>query len=257
MAIFTHCGSLSAKGTSENVLLQTTCTWQPEECQLKLCVQEIIKRDLKVKAAIQDIRECVGPLETLNELNLQVRGLIQDLRTNITELGKLAREQDKETDTIAILKDAEMYGKQLDGTLASLRKANLSCQLAIERQGRGNLFDEGSVWPDTRNRKRSAKEAMGNETRNITDNLQRISRMMATEVNQSDESIKALVTSSSVVSETYEEFKNQSGDLHTSKNILTKYGRRELTDKLLICLAVILFIVTVLYILRKRVFSFI
>ncbi len=65
------------------------------------------------------------------------------------------------------------------------------------------------------------------------------------------------VTSSTTVQETNEEFKNMTGTIHLGRKLILKYNRRELTDKLLIFLALALFLATVLYILKKRLFPFI
>ena len=62
------------------------------------------------------------------------------------------------------------------------------------------------------------------------------------------------VKSSNTLQETREELKGMAGVIQTSRNLLTKYGRREMTDKLLIFLALALFLATVIYILKKRIF---
>lgn len=64
-------------------------------------------------------------------------------------------------------------------------------------------------------------------------------------------------TSSRTVQETNEEFRNMTGTIHLGRKLILKYNRRELTDKLLIFLALALFLATVLYILKKRLFPFI
>lgn len=66
-----------------------------------------------------------------------------------------------------------------------------------------------------------------------------------------------LVTSSRSVEETNEEFKAMTATVHLGRKLILKYNRRELTDKLLIFLALALFFATVLYILKKRLFPFI
>ena len=58
--------------------------------------------------------------------------------------------------------------------------------------------------------------------------------------------------SSSQVKDTQEEYKGLSGVIQTSKNLLNKYNRREVTDRLLIFFGLVLFFSTVLYILKKR-----
>ena len=62
------------------------------------------------------------------------------------------------------------------------------------------------------------------------------------------------VTSSKGITDTHEELKGLSGFVHTSKQLLNKYNRRETTDKLLIFFGLVLFFSTVLYIIKKRIF---
>lgn len=126
------------------------------------------------------------------------------------------------------------------------------------------------------------KESLVESSSNITESLMSISRMMAERVKQSEDSIGVLgetlitrflrcsrcasmshpspspaATSSRTVQETNEEFKNMTGTIHLGRRLILKYNRRELTDKLLIFLALALFLATVLYILKKRLFPFI
>lgn len=63
------------------------------------------------------------------------------------------------------------------------------------------------------------------------------------------------VTSSKQVGETFDEFRNMSGHIQSSHKLLTKYGRRECTDKLLIFLALVFFFASVLYVIKKRLLS--
>lgn len=63
-------------------------------------------------------------------------------------------------------------------------------------------------------------------------------------------------TSSRTIQETNDEFKTMTGTIQLGRKLITKYNRRELTDKLLIFLALALFLATVLYILKKRLFPF-
>ncbi len=62
------------------------------------------------------------------------------------------------------------------------------------------------------------------------------------------------VSSSKQLSDTNEEFKSMTGHIQNSRKLITKYGRREITDKLLIFLALAFFFATVLYIMKKRLF---
>ncbi|KAG0430541.1 hypothetical protein HPB47_022594, partial [Ixodes persulcatus] len=62
------------------------------------------------------------------------------------------------------------------------------------------------------------------------------------------------VGTSSVITESQEESRHMSSAILQSKKLLTKYGRREMTDRVLILLAVVFFFACVLYVLKRRLF---
>uniref|UniRef100_A0A8C4ZN92 BCL2 interacting protein 1b n=1 Tax=Gadus morhua TaxID=8049 RepID=A0A8C4ZN92_GADMO len=188
------------------------------DVHVRICGQEIIKYDLEIKAIIQDIRECPGPQASLLEFNARVKEKFNQLRHRIQDLEQMSREQDKETDRLVIQLETESQRKQL------LRKAT--------------------------------KESLVHTSSDITESLMSISRMMAEQVHHSEDTVGSLVTSSKTVQETNEEFRSMTGTIHLGRKLILKYNRRELTDKLLIFLALALFLATVLYILKKRLFPF-
>merc|ERR1719204_334701 len=66
--------------------------------------------------------------------------------------------------------------------------------------------------------------------------------------------VGALEGSSTTVDEVGDEYRSMAGVIGQSKKLITKYARREFTDKVLIIFALAFFFAVVLYILRKRVF---
>jgi len=223
-----------------------------EDVYVKTSLQEIVKTDLNIQALIKDIKECKGPMEYLQELNQSVSEKMIKMKSCLNELEKFAKEQDKETDTLIILRDVENHRKQLSSTQVGLRKANVASQLCIEKEERESLLTGNT---ELRQRKVTNKEQLAKTSGQITDNLLSISRMLDAQVKASESSNSTLITSSKQVTETNEEFKSMSGHIQNSKKLLTKYGRRELTDKLLIFLALVFFFATVLYIMKKRLFK--
>uniref|UniRef100_A0A3B4U4X0 BCL2 interacting protein 1 n=1 Tax=Seriola dumerili TaxID=41447 RepID=A0A3B4U4X0_SERDU len=188
------------------------------DVHVRICEQEILKYDLEIKALIQDINECTGPQSKLTELNADVKKSFHNLRLRIQDLEQMAMEQDKESDKQTLISQVEGHKKQM------LRKMT--------------------------------KEGLAQTTSDITENLMSISRMMAQQVQQSEDTMTSLATSSRTIQETNEEFKTMTGTIQLGRKLITKYNRRELTDKLLIFLALALFLATVLYILKKRLFPF-
>ncbi|KAF7696922.1 hypothetical protein HF521_005340 [Silurus meridionalis] len=223
------------------------------DVSVRICVQEMIKYDLEVKALIQDIRECRGPHSVLMELNAAVKEKSNYLRQRIQDLEQMAKEQDKETDKNIIMAETESHRKQMLSNQTAWRKANLACKLAIDNLEKDELLHGA----DSVRQRQATKESMVETSSNITESLMSISRMMSQQVKQSEESIGTLATSSRSVLETSEEFKSMTSTIHLGQKLILKYNRREITDKLLIFLALALFFATVLYILKKRLFPFI
>jgi len=87
-----------------------------------------------------------------------------------------------------------------------------------------------------------------------TESMLNSRRILLETVQRSAGTISTLAASSSSVTDNQEELKGQGSILVQSKKLLTKYGRRESTDKILICLALILFFACVTYIIQKRMF---
>lgn len=225
------------------------------DVHVRICSQEIIKYDLEIKALIQDIRDCPGPQSALFSLNSQVKGRFNKLRLRIQDLEQMAREQDRESDRVDIQAEAESQRRQMLSNQTAWRKANLACKLGIDNMEKDELLQRGER-NSTRQRKLT-KESLVETSSDITESLMSISRMMAEQVKQSEDTISTLATSSRTVQETNEEFKSMTGTIHLGRKLILKYNRRELTDKLLIFLALALFLATVLYILKKRLFPFI
>ncbi|KAM4621655.1 vesicle transport protein SEC20 [Polymixia lowei] len=223
------------------------------DVHVRICEQEILKYDLEIKALIQDVNECPGPQSKLTELNSRVKERFHNLRMRIQDLEQMGMEQDKESDKLALFSQVEGHRKQMLSNQTSWRKANLASKLSIDNLEKEALLNGGDS--DLRQRK-ITKEGLAQTSSDITESLMSISRMMAQQVQQSEETMTSLATSSRTVQETNEEFKAMTGTIQLGRKLITKYNRRELTDKLLIFLALALFLATVLYILKKRLFPF-
>ncbi|XP_078267728.1 vesicle transport protein SEC20-like isoform X2 [Rhinoraja longicauda] len=202
---------------------------------------------------LQDIRDSPGPLSLLTVLNAKVKEMFHQLRLRIQDLEQMAKEQDKESEKQMLLAEVENHHKQMLSNQNAWRKANLACKLAIDKREKEELLQSGDS--SVRQRKMT-KDGLVQTASSITESLMTISRMMSQQVQQSEESVQSLATSSRTVQETNEEFKNMTGTIQLGRKLITKYNRRELTDKLLIFLALALFLATVVYILKKRLFPF-
>lgn len=200
-----------------------------------------------------DIIECTGPHSRLTELNTEVKKRFHSLRLRIQDMEQTAMEQDKESDKRALVGQIEGHRKQMLSNQTAWRKANLASKLSIDNMEKQALLNGTDSAVRQRN---MTKESLAQTAGSITENLMSISRMMAQQVQQSEDTATTLATSSKTIQETNEEFKTMTGTIQLGRKLITKYNRRELTDKLLIFLALALFLATVLYILKKRLFPF-
>ncbi|XP_031545215.1 vesicle transport protein SEC20 isoform X1 [Vicugna pacos] len=160
----------------------------PQDVHVRICNQEIVKFDLEVKALIQDIRDCSGPLSALTELNTKVKEKFQQLRHRIQELEQSAKEQDKESEKQALLQEVENHKKQMLSNQTSWRKANLTCKIAIDNLEKAELLQGGDLF----RQRKTAKESLAQTSSAITESLMGISRMMSQQVQQSEEAMQTL-----------------------------------------------------------------
>ncbi|XP_038841471.1 vesicle transport protein SEC20-like [Salvelinus namaycush] len=160
----------------------------------------------------------------------------------------MGREQDKESDKLALLSEVDRHRRQMLSNQTLWKKANLASKLSLD-----NLEKESLLYGGDSVRK-VTKEGLAQTSSDITESLMSIDQMMSQQVTQSEESITMLATSSQAVLEMNDEFKAMTGTIQLGRKLITKYNRRELTDKLLIFLALVLFLTAVFYICKKRLF---
>ncbi|XP_049810232.1 vesicle transport protein SEC20 isoform X1 [Schistocerca nitens] len=225
-----------------------------ESYVIDLIRQEIVTENLKVKAIIQNIYACKGPREVLDELNSEGRSKIAILRKQITKLETLAKESDNEKTKREILSDVANYKDELTSTLAAFRKANITCLLSIERSSREELLGDSSEEASLRHRQRKDKESLVKLSTDVTEQLLSISRALAETTKHSAETLDTLATSSSVVHSTHEELHTLGSVINQSGKLLSKYGQREFTDKILIFFAFGFFVACAVYVVLKRLF---
>ncbi|RWS29447.1 vesicle transport protein SEC20-like protein [Leptotrombidium deliense] len=214
--------------------------------RLKEEQQEITRRDIVVKQFIKNIWDCESD-ETLNELNVCIARESQIHRNAIEKLSE------KE----CFLAEIDAYRNQLESNFTSLRKANAHCRKIIDEKAKESLFAVNSDPKEKdglRHRNTINDKILVNKATNVTESLQTVSRMLADQVNASQQSLQTLVNSSALTTETNEEFKAMNSAISQSKKLLVKYGRREVTDKVLIFLALAFFFASVLYVITKRLF---
>ncbi|CAB4037436.1 vesicle transport SEC20-like [Paramuricea clavata] len=220
--------------------------------QSKVKIREIVQLEIEVTALIQETTNISESQDELNQVNTKVKKLIQSLRRKLEELKQIGEEQDKESSHVKITEEVDKHYYNLSSMQGNFRKAITKAQISIEKYEKSQLM---SAEPKNELRHRQqSKEGLAKSASSITENLMSIAKMMESQVQQSRNNTEVLMTSSKGITDTNEELQGLSGFVHTSKQLLNKYNRRETTDKLLIFFGLVLFFSTVLYIIKKRIF---
>lgn len=214
---------------------------------------DVVQLDCAIKAAVNDIWQHNGSLDDLQRQYEVAREQLKRLRNSIDRYETFGREANDVKQLTDIASSAKQFREQLQNTTLLLRNAFVEKKTLLDEKNRASLFniDEG-------NELRRRREAEGNReniartANDVTQNLLSISRVISDSISVSGDSLNTLVKSSGTIKKTDEELKDQSGVIKTGHRLLTKYSRRECTDKFLIFLALALFFSTVLYILKKR-----
>lgn len=223
----------------------------PDNYAVDLIRQDIVKYQLQVNALIQDIQQCNGPLEDLDELNAEGRAKIAALKFSIEHLASIAETETDQKKKVELLSAVESYKEQLTTSLAAFRKANVVSACVIDKLARENLF---SIPEERQNalRKRHDKQSLTNASSQVTDKLLSISRHLAETTQRSADTLDTLLTSSDKVGNTKDELEHQQQAIVQSGKLLGKYGRREVTDKALLALAFAFFFSPVYFTFYKK-----
>merc|ERR1719466_506107 len=176
------------------------------------------------------------------------------MRGSISRLELLARETADQELGERLLEQVGQHRSQLAACQKQFRQANVKAMTGLESASTRELL--GQAGPGVRRRQQGGadKEALAAEHSQVTSNLLAISRQLAETVERSKQTVGSLESSSKTVEELQEEHKMMGGVIGQSRRLITKYGRREFTDKVLIIFALAFFFAVVLYILRKRLF---
>lgn len=190
-------------------------------------------------------------------MNAEGREKLAKLRKYIEQYEWIVREANDSTDKQLLQKEVESHRQQYTSSLSAFRQANIGAMLRIEKVAKTELFnysDNNEGGDDSGMRHRKDKAGLAKMSTNVTDQLLSISRNLADTTQRSAETLETLANSSTSVHSTKDELRTTSSVIQQSGTLLAKYGRRELTDKVLLFFAFAFFFACVLYIVYKRLF---
>ncbi|CAG8637666.1 13500_t:CDS:2 [Rhizophagus irregularis] len=201
--------------------------------------------------------------ENLNKRQLELENKVTQLKNVIIlltqqELAAEIRNGVKELEKWIELHRNEEQFKQLQ---VSIRRAILTSKQNIEKEakieremllGRGHGKQE--VF-EMRRRNLTSEDTLLHSASDVTESLRRTTQLMEQEIERSAYSAKILDESSRTLKTTFNEYRGFSSVVRSSKQLITKLEQSDWTDRLLILFGLFVFLLVVVYILKKRVWN--
>nr|SVE74474.1 EOG090X0EO1 [Daphnia barbata] len=231
---------------------------------------DIVQTNLSVQNILQKIQRTDITESDVVVLNAEYRSEFKRLKHFIDEFEKVAKDEDEDEE---LAQDVSLFRNQLTSLQGAFRKANVQGQLTISMKNKSELFYSNPEDVEVRLRQKKSKEELMKMSTNVTANLRNISQSMASILEQNRGTLEVLGTnsyfllvfhdnyeylsiaqSSSVVSDTQDEFRVMGSALTTTKKLVSRFGRRETTDLILIILALAAFFAACVYVIQKRMF---
>nr|CDJ83786.1 Sec20 domain containing protein [Haemonchus contortus] len=214
--------------------------------------QEIVRLDTMAKQAIDNIMDNVRDERTLHEEIRETKELLTSLGGKIDMLKGLSSKLASRREQQSVRENCERHAKELVENQQQLRTATIKARKAISESERSSLLEGGSTKPKKFNM--DEKNIRDNAVK-TTERLSDLLSKMGDRVAQSEQTMDSLIHSSSVLVQTHSEFESHAGHIKTGNKLLSKYERRELTDKILVAIALIFYFAVIYYILQKRILS--
>uniref|UniRef100_A0AC35F9Y8 Sec20 n=1 Tax=Panagrolaimus sp. PS1159 TaxID=55785 RepID=A0AC35F9Y8_9BILA len=125
-------------------------------------------------------------------------------------------------------------------------------QLNDEKEKRKELFSMQNQGVFEERQKQRQRDTLRGNVIKATESLGSLVSKMGEQVQRSEATTTTLIQSSDVLKTTHGQYDNINATIKTGSKIISKYGRREFTDRILIGLALFVYFGVIFYILRKR-----
>ncbi|CAG8531334.1 12885_t:CDS:2 [Cetraspora pellucida] len=205
--------------------------------------ENINKRQLELETKVTQLKNVIA-LTTQQELYTEIRDGVRELEKWIEVNDDVTKER-RTVQTVASIRRAVLTSKQ-----------NIEREAKIEREMLlGRVDGRNSFAFEMRRRNFTSEDALLHSASDVTDALRRTTQLMQQEIERSAYSAKVLDESSRALKSTYSEYRGFSSVLRGSKQLITKLEQIDWTDRLLILFGLLVFVLVVLYVLKKRVWN--
>jgi protein transport protein SEC20 len=211
--------------------------------------QRIVQLDTNIKNDIEQLASTTHDSQRHVTLAVTtIKAKCNQMRAQIKLLADVAHKVHRALDKADLTEQVSKHSAELDNNGARLRTAVVNALNTLEATNRNSLFSDTSGA----HRRNLKTAAMNNEMEQGTQKLSELLSRMNDQVEQSGQTLGTLVDSSAMINSTEQEFHSMSATVQVSSKLLSKYSRREFTDKMLFALTVLFFFGTVFYIVKQR-----
>ena len=219
--------------------------------------QKLSKIEVDFQTLFQFLENECDLKDEFDKTVLSGRAKITELKRSFSKFEQSSLEWDDDASYEEKIKPlVESHRVVLKSLQGTFRKVCVNGQHRLSTLERSQLLLDSSTENNTTTSLRQRltdKSEIAKKSSEITQNILSVAQMLDSVVKSSEDSNSVLETSSHQIKETHEEFKSLTGIISTSRKLLNKYNRREMTDTLLIFFGLVLFFATVIYIISKRI----
>ncbi|XP_063934099.1 uncharacterized protein LOC135145912 [Zophobas morio] len=215
-------------------------------------ISEIIRSEADLMRGIGDLKK-ISSYEECLSVNDKLKKNLQFLYENINKLESASQEQFTRTHKDHILKLAEQHRQQLKSLQLTLRHTYAYVKEKIERESNmKRLSLLGCVSGETTSIGNMNKNVSLSSVESTTELMREARRNLAGQIQQSAQALDAAVSSSNLTTSINKEYSEFRSVMRFSKALVSKLLRRETTNNILFAFAFVVFALTCIYILKKR-----
>ncbi|ORX95899.1 Sec20-domain-containing protein, partial [Basidiobolus meristosporus CBS 931.73] len=225
-----------------------------EASEIQRYYEQLDKSELEIERLLTKLTNSTSVFEN-QQLSQEIRDKFRLFSKAIESIKLISDEQDKEEDRRSLLNKLERHEEHHKQLQVAIRKTILAAKQNIEKQTRLEreyLLKDAHKAIELRKRNMRNNDGMLRTASDITDSLRRTTQLMSQEIERSAYSAKVLDDSSKMLRSTHNEYRGFHSVMRASKQLITKLEQSDWTDRFLILFGLLVFMLVVLYILKKR-----
>ena len=223
-------------------------------------LQDYLKDLLLIDCEIQEKLQELSVIKSYNSLDQrsnEIKLLLKDYKQKLNDIKDVCSvvQSRNSNKTEIYFNELKIQTDHFNKIEIKFRNEYYLAQKKLENSERDSLLHLNKSGGDAnQQRKNINKEILFSQSKALNDGLLESSQTIKSSLEQSNLALNKLQSSSDSIKQTSEEYNKMSLNINDSKRLLTKFDRREFTNKLLFFFSLCLFFSVVLYIIWKRLF---